>query len=201
MATLQELVEHMVGSRQLNELDSGIRVIDSHTEGEPTRVVLSGGPDLGDGPMCERLQRFRETADDFRSALILEPRGSEALVGALLCEPVDSTCAAGVIYFNNAGYLGMCGHGTIGVAVTLAYLGRLGIGTHRLETPVGVVEVKLLSANEVARNGCRRYCLGRELVLSRREVAVRADRRQYPPAQRCRSSSAVGFATSADHRS
>jgi 4-hydroxyproline epimerase len=96
------------------------------------------------------VQRFRETADDFRRAVILEPRGSESLVGALLCEPVDATCAAGVIYFNNAGYLGMCGHGTIGVAVTLAYLVRIGIGTHRLETPVGVVEVKLLSANEVA---------------------------------------------------
>ncbi len=109
----------MAGSRQLNDVGSGIRVVDSHTEGEPTRVVLSGGPDLGDGPLRERLQRFRETADDFRCAVILEPRGSEALVGALLCEPVDATCAAGVIYFNNAGYLGMCGHGTIGVTVTL----------------------------------------------------------------------------------
>ena len=156
MATLQELVEHMAGSRPLNPSNdvasgsSGIRVVDSHTEGEPTRVVLSGGPDLGKGPLRERLQRFRETADDFRRAVILEPRGSEALVGALLCEPEDASCAAGVIYFNNAGYLGMCGHGTIGVAVTLAYLGRIGIGLHRFETPVGVVEVKLLSANEVA---------------------------------------------------
>jgi 4-hydroxyproline epimerase len=150
MATLQELVEHLAGSRQLNVVGPGVRLVDSHTEGEPTRVVWSGGPDLGKGSLHERLQRFRETADDFRRAVILEPRGSEALVGALLCEPVDATCAAGVIYFNNAGYLGMCGHGTIGVAVTLAYLGRIGIGTHRLETPVGVVEVKLLSANEVS---------------------------------------------------
>lgn len=140
----------MVGSRQLNSAGVGIRVVDSHTEGEPTRVVLSGGPDLGNAALCERLQRFRQTADDFRRAVILEPRGAEALVGALLCDPVDATCAAGVIYFNNAGYLGMCGHGTIGVAVTLAYLGRIGIGTHRFETPVGVVEVKLLSASEVA---------------------------------------------------
>ncbi len=140
----------MVGSRQLNDACVGIRVVDSHTEGEPTRVVLSGGPDLGNGALCERLQRFRQTADDFRRAVILEPRGAEALVGALLCDPVDATCAAGVIFFNNAGYLGMCGHGTIGVAVTLAYLGRIGIGTHRFETPVGVVEVKLLSTSEVA---------------------------------------------------
>ncbi|MBM4001877.1 MAG: hydroxyproline-2-epimerase [Planctomycetes bacterium] len=140
----------MAGSGQLNEACSGIRVVDSHTEGEPTRVVLSGGPDLGPGPLAERLRRFRATADDFRRAVILEPRGSEALVGALICEPHDRSCAAGVIYFNNAGFLGMCGHGTIGVAVTLAYLGRIGIGTHRLETPVGIVEVRLLSPNEVA---------------------------------------------------
>ena len=168
MATLQELVEHMVGRRKLNDVSTGIRVVDSHTEGEPTRVVLSGGPDLGDGSLRERLQRFRETADDFRRAVILEPRGSEALVGALLCEPVDATCAAGVIYFNNAGYLGMCGHGTIGVAVTLAYLGRIGIGTHRLETPVGVVEVKLHSANEVAIENVPSY-------RSRAKVAVEVE--------------------------
>jgi 4-hydroxyproline epimerase len=127
-----------------------IRVIDSHTEGEPTRVVISGGPELGGGPLCERVRRFRDTADAFRRTVILEPRGSEALVGALLCEPEDATCAAGVIFFNNAGYLGMCGHGTIGVAVTLAYLGRVGLGTHRIETPVGVVEVNLIDSNQAA---------------------------------------------------
>jgi 4-hydroxyproline epimerase len=138
----------MVGGGRLNQSGAGIRVVDSHTEGEPTRVVLSGGPDLGRGSLSERVKRFRATADDFRRAVILEPRGSEALVGALLCEPEDPTCAAGVIYFNNAGYLGMCGHGTIGVAVTLAYLGRIGTGKHRLETPVGIVDVDVLSANE-----------------------------------------------------
>lgn len=127
-----------------------IRVIDSHTEGEPTRVVVSGGPDLGGGPLRERVQRFRETADAFRRTVILEPRGSEAVVGALLCPPEDASCAAGVIFFNNAGYLGMCGHGTIGVAVTLAYLGRIGLGTHRIETPVGVVEVKLIDSQQAA---------------------------------------------------
>jgi 4-hydroxyproline epimerase len=127
-----------------------IRVIDSHTEGEPTRVVIGGGPDLGGGPLRDRVRRFRDAADAFRRAVILEPRGSEAVVGALLCEPEDSSCAAGVIFFNNAGYLGMCGHGTIGVAVTLAHLGRIGLGTHRIETPVGVVEVNLIDANQAA---------------------------------------------------
>jgi 4-hydroxyproline epimerase len=126
-----------------------VRVIDSHTAGEPTRVVIAGGPDLGTGPLNERLQRFRTEHDDFRSAIINEPRGSDALVGALLCAPVDDTCVAGVIFFNNVAYLGMCGHGTIGVIATLAHLGRIGAGLHRLETPVGVVEAQLFENGEV----------------------------------------------------
>jgi len=125
-----------------------LKVIDSHTEGEPTRVVVSGGPDLGAGPLGERVTRFRETADHFRQFAINEPRAFDAVVGALLCEPEDATCAAGVIFFNNAGYLGMCGHGTIGLAVTLHHMGRIGLGTHRIETPVGVVSVDLESPNQ-----------------------------------------------------
>jgi 4-hydroxyproline epimerase len=120
-----------------------VRVVDSHTGGEPTRIVISGGPDLGDDSLAERLDRFRNEHDDFRSAVVNEPRGSDAMVGALLCEPVDPTCAAGVIFFNNVGYLGMCGHGTIGLVATLAYLNRIGPGTHKIETPVGVVEARL----------------------------------------------------------
>ena len=120
-----------------------VRVIDSHTGGEPTRTVIGGGPELGRGPLAARLERFRVEHDDFRSAVANEPRGSDALVGALLCEPFDPSCAAGVIFFNNVGYLGMCGHGTIGLVVTLAHLGRVGPGTHRIETPVGTVEALL----------------------------------------------------------
>lgn len=126
-----------------------MRVIDSHTEGEPTRVIIDGGPDLGSGTAAELLKRFAADADEFRRLAILEPRGSEAVVGALLCEPSDLSCVASVLFFNNTGYLGMCGHGAIGVAVTLAYLGRIGLGQHRFETPVGVVGIELLSPNEV----------------------------------------------------
>ena len=128
---------------------SGLRVIDSHTAGEPTRVVVSGGPDLGDGPIAERLRRLASHHDDFRRSVILEPRGSDALVGALLTPPTDPGCAAGVIFFNNVGYLNMCGHGAIGVAVTLAYLEKAELGELRLETPVGVVSTVLRSPNEV----------------------------------------------------
>ena len=129
--------------------DKIIRIVDSHTGGEPTRVVLTGGPDLGTGPLNERLRKFKDEFDHFRSAIVNEPRGSDAIVGALLCEPVDPTCSAGVIFFNNTGYLGMCGHGTIGLAVTLAHYGRIERGIHRIETPVGIVQAELHDAEHV----------------------------------------------------
>jgi 4-hydroxyproline epimerase len=117
--------------------------MDTHTGGEPTRVVISGGPDLGAGPLSERRERFHRDFDRFRSAVVNEPRGSDVTVGALLCPPSDSSCIAGVIFFNNVGYLGMCGHGTIGVVVALAHLGRIQPGSHRIDTPVGVVVATL----------------------------------------------------------
>jgi 4-hydroxyproline epimerase len=120
-----------------------IRVLDSHTGGEPTRLVLEGFPDLGRGSMAERRQVLAERFDQWRAASVLEPRGSDVLVGALLCEPVAPDSCAGVIFFNNTGYLGMCGHGTIGLVVSLAHLGRIGPGVHRIETPVGTVEATL----------------------------------------------------------
>jgi len=120
-----------------------IRVIDSHTGGEPTRVVVDGGPDLGQGPLAQRRERFRREFDHFRSAIVNEPQDSEAVVGALLVEPTDETCVAGVIFFNNVGYLGMCGHGTMGLVATLAHMDRLGPGEHRIETPVGIITTVL----------------------------------------------------------
>jgi 4-hydroxyproline epimerase len=134
-----------------------MRVIDSHTEGEPTRVIVEGGPDLGNGSMRERIQRFASEYDHVRRHVILEPRGSDALVGALLCEPTQTDCAAGVLFFNNRGYLGMCGHGSIGVAVTLAHLGRIGRGVVKLETPVGVVAVELVDDNTVTVENVASY--------------------------------------------
>ncbi|HZN10976.1 MAG TPA: 4-hydroxyproline epimerase [Blastocatellia bacterium] len=126
-----------------------VEVIDSHTGGEPTRVVVAGGPELGRGALAERLARFRAGHDRFRSAVVNEPRGSDVVVGALLCEPSDPASAAGVIFFNNVGYLGMCGHGTIGLVATLAHLGRIAPGEHRIETPVGVVTARLDEAGAV----------------------------------------------------
>ncbi|MDP6544852.1 MAG: proline racemase family protein [Phycisphaerae bacterium] len=142
-----------------------ILTIDSHTGGEPTRVVIGGGPDLGDGSLAERLERFRDEHDQFRSAVVNEPRGSDVMVGALLAEPVDKTCIVGVIFFNNVGYLGMCGHGTIGLVVTLAHLGRIGPGMHRIETPVGVVTAKLHPAGDVSLVNVPSYRAAKSVVV------------------------------------
>src|SRR5262245_12421857 len=126
-----------------------LTIIDSHTGGEPTRVIVAGGPDLGSGSLAARRERFRSEFDRYRSAAVNEPRGSDVIVGALLVEPEDRSCTAGVIFFNNIGYIGMCGHGTIGVVATLSHLKRVRPGVHRIETPVGTVAATLHESGEV----------------------------------------------------
>jgi 4-hydroxyproline epimerase len=133
------------------------QVIDSHTAGEPTRVVVAGGPDLGHGSLAERCRIFAAEYDSFRSAVVNEPRGSDVLVGALLTPPVDPSCAAGVIFFNNVGVLGMCGHGTIGVVTTLAYQRKIQPGRHRLETAVGEVTATLHDDGQVSFDNIASY--------------------------------------------
>lgn len=134
-----------------------VQIIDSHTGGEPTRVVISGGPDLGGGDAADKLRIFRERHDDFRRAVVNEPRGSDVLVGALLVEPADKSCVTGVIYFDNVTFLGMCGHGTIGLVTTLAHMGRIQPGEHRIETPLGVVTVNLHSDRSVSLTNIPAY--------------------------------------------
>jgi 4-hydroxyproline epimerase len=126
-----------------------LSVIDSHTAGEPTRLVLDGGPPLGEGPLSQRARVFRERFDDYRSAIVNEPRGSDVMVGALLVEPERADCQLGVIFFNNVGLLGMCGHGTIGVIASLAHAGRLRPGAIRIDTPVGPVDATLHADGDV----------------------------------------------------
>lgn len=126
-----------------------MHIIDSHTGGEPTRVVVSGGPDLGSGSVSQKRDRLRAVFDRVRRAVVCDPLGTEGLVGALLCAPANPACVSGVIFFNAAGYLGMCGHATMGLAVTLEHLGRIGPGRHLLETPVGVVSFELEAGNVV----------------------------------------------------
>ena len=143
-----------------------IRVVDSHTGGEPTRLVTDGIPDLGPGTIADRLHTFRTNHDNFRSAVVNEPRGSDAIVGALLLTPTDPSCQLAVIFFNNVGYLGMCGHGTIGLCATLAQLKRLPLGDVRIETPVGIVSAHLHTESEVTVRNVASYRLHKDITVT-----------------------------------
>ena len=142
-----------------------LQVIDSHTGGEPTRVVVAGGPDLGPGPLVERAKVFRAQHDHYRAAIVNEPRGSHVLVGALLVEPHEADCTCGVIFFNNVGLLGMCGHGTIGLLATLAHMGRIQPGTHRIDTVVGVVTARLHDDGRVSIRNVPSYRKARAISV------------------------------------
>ena len=134
-----------------------VQVIDSHTGGEPTRIIIDGGPPLGGVTVADRRDSFRKHHDSFRSAVVHEPRGSAVLVGGLLCKPVDQTCTTGVIFFNNVGYLNMSGHGTIGLVVTLQFLGLAQPGQHKIETPAGIITARLAESGEVTYRNVASY--------------------------------------------
>ena len=142
-----------------------VRAIDSHTGGEPTRVIVDGFPDLGDGTMAERLDVFRRDHDKLRSGIVCEPRGHNAMVGAILCKPVHPEATAGVIFFNNVGYLGMCGHGTIGVVKTLEYMGQVKPGKHIIETPVGCIEAVLDAEGMVTFSNVPSYRAAKDISI------------------------------------
>ena len=128
--------------------------------------MVDGFPNLGDGTVKERLERFKTEHDHYRSAIVNEPRGSDVIVGALLCEPADKSCAAGVIFFNNVGYLGMCGHGTIGLVATLAYMKKIGVGEHKIETPVGIVTAHLHDSGEVTVDNVPSYRYAKDVEVT-----------------------------------
>jgi 4-hydroxyproline epimerase len=130
--------------------DVSLSVIDSHTEGEPTRVILDGWPALEGPTMAERQRDVSRRFDHLRRAIVGEPRGSGIAVGALVTPPVERGSACGVVFFNDVGLLGMCGHGTIGLVHTLAHLGRIHDRRVRIDTPVGTVEATLEDDGSVA---------------------------------------------------
>jgi 4-hydroxyproline epimerase len=149
-----------------------IHVIDSHTAGEPTRIIVDGGPRLQGGSAAEKLEFFRQHHDLFRSAVVNEPRGSDVLVGGILVEPANKSCVAGVIFFNNVGYLGMCGHGTIGLIATLAHIGRLKPGEHKIETPVGIVTATLHGDQTVSVANVPSYRKARAVSVEAPDIGV-----------------------------
>jgi 4-hydroxyproline epimerase len=142
-----------------------VEVVDSHTEGEPTRVVVAGWPQPEGRTMAERRAFLLERQDRLRRAVVCEPRGHDAIVGALLTPPVEPGSAAGVVFFNNAGGLGMCGHGLIGLVRTLEHLGRLGPGTLRVDTPVGTVGAELEADGAVTIENVPAFCHARDVAV------------------------------------
>ena len=146
-------------------MSSEIHAIDSHTAGEPTRIVLDGGPPLGDGTLSERLAIFRTNHDEYRRAIITEPRGSDVLVGGLLCEPHDPNCQAGVIFFNNVGFLGMCGHGLIGLVETLRDQGKIEVGQIHIDTPVGKVAATLHEDGDICVSNVESYRVAKDIEV------------------------------------
>jgi len=151
---------------------SPIHVIDSHTAGEPTRIVVSGGPRLQGGGAAEKLEFFRQHHDLFRSAVVNEPRGSDVLVGGILIEPANKSCVAGVIFFNNVGYLGMCGHGAIGLIATLAHMGCVKPGEHKIETPVGIVSAVLHDDGTVSVTNVPSYRKARNVTVQAPDIGA-----------------------------
>ena len=146
-------------------LDQRIRIVDTHAGGEPTRIVVAGGPELGSGSMIDRRRRFATGFDEWRRAIVCEPRGSDVMVGAILTPPERADSIAGVIFFNNVGYLGMCGHGTIGVAIALQNLGRASPGRHALDTPAGQVWFELLDEQRVRVSNVPSYRYRSEVCI------------------------------------
>ncbi len=143
-----------------------MEIVDSHTEGEPTRVVIDGWPQPAGDTMSARRETLRRDFDAVRAAVVLEPRGHDAIVGALLTPPVSDDAVAGVIFFNDVGYLGMCGHGLIGVVRTLEHLGRIGPGSVRIDTPVGTVRADLAPDGTVSLENVPSYVLHDGVTLN-----------------------------------
>jgi 4-hydroxyproline epimerase len=143
----------------------GLSVVDSHTEGEPTRVVVDGWPMLDAATMAERQADLHRRFDHLRRAVVGEPRGHDAVMGALLTPPAEPGSAAGVIFFDSVGQIGMCGHGLIGVVRTLEHLGRLGPGRVRIDTPVGTVKADLAADGSVTIEIGPVRCLARDVPV------------------------------------
>ena len=120
-----------------------VSYIDTHTAGEPTRIILSGFPKPEGRTALERQQWLYDHAEPFRRFVIQEPRGHADMFAALVTEPVDPSCDAGVFFLESGGFLSMCGHGTIGVATALSSLGWVSSERFSIETPAGVVACRL----------------------------------------------------------
>lgn len=128
-----------------------IKTIDSHTIGEPTRIVYDGFPELLGDTMMDKKKYLMEHYDFLRSALMLEPRGHRDMFGALLTEPVHEEADVGVIFMDSGGCLNMCGHGSIGTAYTLVEMGMVEVKEPYtevvLDAPSGIIRTRVHVVN------------------------------------------------------
>lgn len=124
-----------------------IKVIDSHTMGEPTRIIYDGFPKLKGNTMMEKKNDLMEHYDFLRTALMLEPRGHRDMFGALLTEPVHEEAHFGVIFLESNGCLNMCGHGSIGAAAMIVETGMVEVKEPYtevvLDAPSGIIRTKV----------------------------------------------------------
>jgi proline racemase len=129
------------------QLAQVVQAVDSHTAGEPTRIVTGGVPPVRGATMADKRAALQRDHDHLRRALVLEPRGHDAIVLAYLLPPCDPAADLGVVFANDAGYLGMCGHGAIGVATVAVALGMVPavepVTEVRLDTPAGTVRCRV----------------------------------------------------------
>lgn len=139
--------------------------VDSHTGGEPTRVITQGFPALNGADVSELRDDLQARHATLMHRLVDEPYGTEAMVAALCVTPACPAAVAGVIFADRGAVLGMCGHGTIGLVATLAHLGRLTEGTHLIETAVGVVETQLHADGTVTVGNVDSYVIAADVAL------------------------------------
>lgn len=134
------------------DFEFSITAVDSHTMGEPTRIILGGIPELKGKTMIDKKNYFMEKYDFIRTALMYEPRGHRDMFGAIITEPVNDAADFGILFMETDGCLNMCGHGTIGAVTVLIDSGIISAKepiTHViLDAPAG-----LIKADATVENG------------------------------------------------
>ena len=143
-----------------------MEIIDSHTCGEPTRIVISGWPMPAGNSMPRRREYLRQNHDRLRQAVVCEPRGHNAVVGGLLTPPVCDDSVAGIVFFNDVGYLAMCGHGLIGLVETLKFMGKVSGDDVRIDTPAGTVSAKIEEDGRVTLANVPSYLYKEDIVVN-----------------------------------
>ena len=130
-----------------------LSIIDGHTAGEPTRLIVSGYPRLKGATLAQKMADMRDNHDWVRRVAMNEPRGHRDMFGGILLEPVDPTADIGVFFIDGGQYYNMCGHASLGICAMMVETGRKAIDPSgqtivRLETPAGIVEGTVVTGDD-----------------------------------------------------